>query len=287
MFNEDSELYFDVWERPCFFVGSLDSDNVIYYEDKDHKHIVRIINDKPISLGVVGINYKLLKNRELHKAAEDVFVEELTSDELKDVYTTDQISYLGGVCIRNYIFPEIKANIGSERSNIAFRVILINGYDGTSSVKIYHGAIDFFCTNGMVSGSHNMILKRHTSGLDTSYLTAEIRKCIGNFHDNAEKWRQWVIQPVRLFQVQECYEAIPGISKQRVKQLFDRYLYETTDHGHTVWAMYSAATFYASNGDGNFAVKDTGKDHSAISLFNREEQIRSWTTTPEFMALLP
>ena len=53
-FNSDSELYFDVWERPAFFQGR---DVGVYYGDSNHKHIVRMWDGSPLSIGLVGKNY--------------------------------------------------------------------------------------------------------------------------------------------------------------------------------------------------------------------------------------
>jgi hypothetical protein len=165
-FSSESDLYFDVWERPAYYKGQDG-----YYEDASHKHIVRLHKDKPVSLGVVGRNYKLLKNRELCEGIEDTFMDTLSKEELHGVSRRDRVSYMGATSIRDYIFPSIAAPIESRKSDIAFRAIVINGYDGTSSFKFYHGAIDFFCSNGMVTGSYDMIVKRHTSGLQVPRLT--------------------------------------------------------------------------------------------------------------------
>ena len=42
-FTQESDLYFDTWERPCYFKGNGDK----YYEDPSKKHIVRMLNDEP------------------------------------------------------------------------------------------------------------------------------------------------------------------------------------------------------------------------------------------------
>ena len=125
------------------------------------------------------------------EGVENTFMETLTKEELKDVTRRDSISYMGGKFIRDYIFPNICADIGSERSDIAFRAIAINGYDGSSSFKFYHGAIDFFCINGMVTGSYDMIVRRHTSGLSVPRLTDRLRQSIDIFYKQSEQWAHW------------------------------------------------------------------------------------------------
>ena len=82
-FSPESDLYFDVWERPAFFAGTGEHPN--YYEDEQHKHIVRLWKDKPRSIGLVGKNYKLLRNKELCEGVEDTFMETLTDEELRSM----------------------------------------------------------------------------------------------------------------------------------------------------------------------------------------------------------
>ena len=294
VFSSESDLYFDVWERPCYFAGfkseapwphSLKIDaKPIMYEDADHKHIVRMHPNKaePISLGVVGRNYKLLKNRELCEGIEDTFMDTLSKEELHGVSRRDRVSYMGATSIRDYIFPSITAPIESRKSDIAFRAIVINGYDGTSSFKFYHGAIDFFCSNGMVTGSYDMIVKRHTSGLQVPRLTDKLRQSIDIFYKQAEQWKKWVGKEIKDEDAEECFKAMPNVSERRVQQLVRQFRIESSSHGRTVWALYSAATFYASSDQGEFAIRETNSDHKASTLMNREQQVRSWLNTEEF-----
>jgi hypothetical protein len=277
-FDPESELYFKVWERPAYYKGKDD----IYYEDPGHKHIVRLWEDNPVSIGLVGRNYKLLENKKLYEGIEDTFIQELTKEELGGVQRRDSISYMGGTSIRDYIFPNISVDIESKQSDVAFRAIVVNGYDGSSSFKFYHGAIDFFCTNGMVSGLYDMTVKRHTSGLQIPKLTDKLRNSIDVFYKQAEQWSKWVGKEISDEDAEECFKAMPNVSERRVQQLMRQFAIECNSHGRTVWALYSAATFYATSDRGDFSVRDTDNDHRASTLLNREQQVRSWLNTDEF-----
>ena len=281
-FSDDSELYFDVWERPAFFQGK-DIGN--YYADTGHKHIVRMYNGEPTSIGLVGKNYKLLKNKTLAEGVEDTFMEVLSPEELKDVTRKDRVSHMGGTSLRDYIFPNITADIGSGKSSIAFRAIIINGYDGSSSFKFYHGAIDFFCTNGMVTGSYDMIVKRHTAGLTVPKLTDRLRNSIDIFYKQSEQWSKWVGKEICDEDAEECFKAMPNISERRVQQLMRQFRIECQSHDRTVWALYSAATFYASSDHGEFSIRETNSDHKANTLMNRENQVRAWQNSDEFLRI--
>jgi len=286
-FSEESDLYFDVWERPCFFNQQGNPRNWrhevnSFHEDPNHKHIVRMFDGIPISIGLVGRNYKLLRNKDLCEGIEDTFMETLTKAELDGVSRQDKISYMGGTSIRDYIFPGIRVDIESKRSNIAFRTIVINGYDGSSSFKFYHGAIDFFCANGMVSGAYDMTVRRHTSGLTIPSLTNKLRKSIDIFYKQADQWKHWVGKVISDEDAEECFKAMPNVSERRVQQLMRQFRIESLSHGRTVWALYSAATYYASTDNGDFSIRETNSDHKASTLMNREQQISNWLNTDEF-----
>ena len=282
-FSSDSDIYFDVWERPAYFKGRDRTD--LFYEDPHHKHIVRMYNSEPISVGLVGKNYKLLRNRDLCEGIEDTFTKSLTKEELDGVTRRDSVSYMGGTCIRDYIFPNIRADIGRSKSDIGFRAIVINGYDGTSSFKFLHGAIDFFCTNGMVTGSYDMIVKRHTKGLQIPKLTDRLRGSIDIFYKQADTWKHWIRKQISDEAAEECFKAMPNVSERRIQQLMRQFLIECQTHGRTVWALYSAATYYATSNEGIFSVRDTDNDHSASTLMDRERQVRSWLSTDGFKEL--
>ena len=278
-FNSNSELYFDIWECPAFFKGQKE-----YYEDAGHKHIVRMWDGQPESIGLVGKNYKVLRNKELCENIEDTFIDTLTKEELDGVIRRDSISYMGGTSIRDYIFKNITVEV-SEKSSLGFRAIVVNGYDGSSSFKFYHGAIDFFCINGMVTGSYDMIIKRHTSGLQVPQLTSRLRSSIDIFYKQAETWKKWAGKEITDEDAEDCFSTMPNISDRRVQQLMRQFAIECTSHGRTVWALYSAATFYASSDHGGFSIRETNSDHKASTLMNREQQVRSWLNTDKFEQL--
>ena len=280
-FPQESELYFDTWERPCYFKGKDDT----FYMDEDHKHIVRMYDDKPLSLGVVGKNYNKLSNEKLCKSIEETFVEALTDEELRGVDVKDTVSYHGGLSIRQYIFPNIRADIQSRNSDVAFRTIIVNGYDGSSSFKLYNGAIDFFCSNGMVTGIYDMIVKKHTKGLQIPRLINKVKTSIDIFYKQAEQWQHWVGKTITDEEAQECYESFPNASDKMVAKLMRQFHIESLSHGRTVWALYSAATFYSSHSAGEFATRETGQDHTASTLLNRERQVRSWVETDRFVSI--
>lgn len=277
-FPTESKLYFPVRERAAFFDDRYGRKNPI----DEHKVIVRDIGGIEQPIGFVGKNYKVLHTEELCKTIEGTFIETMPQEMLDGVQVVDQTAYHGGMCLRQYIFPKVNADIESKHSQIAFRTIVVNGYDGSSSFKLYSGAIDRFCTNGMVSGSYDMIVKRHTQGLTIPRLDNLVKRSIDIFYTQADQWRHWVKKVISDEDAKSVFEAMPNVSERRVEQLLRQFRIECQSHGRTVWALYSAATFYATSNDGEFKVRETANDHAAMTVLNREQQVRSWLNTPEF-----
>jgi len=130
-----------------------------------------------------------------------------------------------------------------------------------------------------------MIVKRHTSGLQVPRLTDRLRQSIDIFYKQSEQWSKWVGKEISDESAEECYKAMPNVSERRVQQLMRQFRIECSSHGRTVWALYSAATFYASSDRGEFAIRETNSDHKASTLMNREQQVRAWQNTDEFERL--
>lgn len=276
-FPQESDLYFKTYERDVYFKG-----NELDYPISNYKSIIRMDRETPIPIGLVGRNYKVLPMEDLCHHVEDTFCDVMSKEQLDGARTVDQTSYYGGVCMRQYIFPSINEDIGSRVSQVGFRTIITNGYDGSSSVKFYSGAIDFFCTNGMVTGAYDLVTKKHTSGLTIPSLTKNLKNSIDIFYKQADQWRHWVGKEISDEDATTVLEAIPGISTRRTEQLLRQFHIECMHHGRTVWALYSAATYYASHPEEDFKIRDTGMDNQASTLLNREKQIRSWLNTDEF-----
>lgn len=130
-----------------------------------------------------------------------------------------------------------------------------------------------------------MIVKRHTSGLQVPRLTDRLRQSIDIFYKQSEQWSRWVGKEISDESAEECFKAMPNVSERRVQQLMRQFAIESGSHGRTVWALYSAATFYASSDQGEFAIRETNSDHKASTLMNREQQVRAWQNTDEFERL--
>ena len=130
-----------------------------------------------------------------------------------------------------------------------------------------------------------MITRKHTYGLTIPSLTEKLRRSIDIFYKQAEQWKHCVGKEISDESAEQCYKAMPNISERRVQQLMRQFQIEIGSHGRTVWALYSAATYYASTDHGDFSIRETESDHKASTLMNREQQVRSWLNTEEFIQI--
>jgi len=63
---------------------------------------------------------------------------------------------------------------------------------------------------------------------------------------------------------------------------------EISKRGKNVFALYSAFTNYATYADerNGFALRNTGKDTVAQSMWAREQKVSQWVSSPEFKSLM-
>ncbi len=292
----DPLIYFPVVERDLFWESRVSKD--VFHASPDHKQLVRSDNGVPIPLAVVGRNYKVLQNEELFEAVEQNIIDTLPPEKLVNVTVTDQMSYDGAMCMREYVFGDITEDVpvspnyplsNTSKEAIAFRAIVINGF-GNSAVKIIIGAIDFFCMNGMIIGIADKKVRRHTSGLDVTMLSSYITGNLSLFEKSAKQWCYWAKQGLSDFDAQELFkELVDGqyLSERLAHKLYTRFLREKADRGGTLWAFTSALTYYSSHDDDleGFAVRKTDKDHKAATMMQREEQVRKIIRSEPFQRL--
>jgi len=258
-----------------------------YQRTNTHKAIIRLNQrgDAAQLLNVVGSGYKLVHNRELFSAVEHAMMNEMTISSLHDVRVTDKVSGWGKVCYRQYVFPSIRCRLPDTRSDIAFRLIVQNGYGG-SALRMHAGAIDFYCTNGMIRGDYTSAYRKHTKGLIVGDLGKNIRDALLQFANGQEEWQRWARTPTKFDKVVAFFEEIAQSAKMK-ENLIDQYARECDTRGQNMWAVYSALTYYSSHNDGQFSMRRTvaEMDNEAATMLTRELNVAKWTQADSWRAL--
>jgi len=291
--TSNSPLNFDVYEQP---VAVLDKHGNIGTHVKDHKAIVRrhpTMDDRMEVLGIVGSAYKVVQNRDLFHTVDTELSRNLTEDQLRDVKVKDKIAYNGAWCSREYAFINMRYTVGKDMgyathyrgSDVGFRVIVSHAFDGTSSLKVLSGAIDFYCTNGVITGEFDQFVQRHTSGLALPRIGDRLHASINIFWTQRDVFRKWTKSDITNDVAEELINKLPGMSERRAQLMYQRWLFEAADRGPTVWALFSALTYFSSHNDGDFKLRNTGDDHAALTMHKREMQVKGWVDHPLFKSV--
>ena len=276
----DSPLMFPVGERK---VGWLQRDGA-YRETKGHKAIIRLNKqgDNAQLLNIVGSSYRLVHNRELFTAVETAMEAEMLPEHLHDVRVHDRVSGWGKTCFREYQFPSVKCRLPNSPGDIAFRIIVQNGYGG-SALRMHAGAIDFFCTNGMIRGEYVSTYKRHTSRLTLHGLNTSITKALLDFSNARYEWEQWCRTPVKHEKAMDLFRSIAN-SDRMTETLGDQYLQEREVRGDNLWAVYSTLTYVASHPD-KLRASVEEQDNVAVTMLRHEMDVTKWTQSEQWKQL--
>ena len=283
-FPQESDLYFPVYEYPLFIhsarakVGNTDAFPVY-----SHKALVRSGQREPVILNVVGSGYKLIQNKELFHSVEDRFMQELSAKQLDGVKSSDRLSYFGRECFRDYFFPAVTFESPDGRE-IAFRLMVANSYGGTS-FRLIVGAIEWYCSNGMIVGEYDIFYHRHTSGLTLDKIDVRIRSALDLFFKSEDMLQRWYKRTITDAEALEFLTEHSGFSKRKAESLFRQWLLESAQRGKNVWALYSALTYYSSHNAGEFIMRDTKSDHQAATMVKREREVRDIIVTSAWQQL--
>lgn len=259
-----------------------------YERINSHKAIIRLTQDGTAVhvLSVVGDGYKLVHNRELYSRVEDTMRKQVPDQDLQDVRVTDRVSGWGKTCFREYVFPNIKCYVGGQsKSSVAFRLIVQNGYGG-SALRVHAGAIEFWCTNGIIAGDFTSTYRKHTSRLEVQGIDAAVKNAFDTFATSQVKWKEWAHKPVQHAAAMELFREIAASTKLQ-EGLQQQYLREQDERGPNLWAVYSALTYYASHNDGPFSLRSSVEqmDSTASIMLQRELSVAQWIKTDAWKKL--
>jgi hypothetical protein len=278
LFPQDSPIFFKTHEAVAGYKGSKQ-----WYEYPRFKSIVRIIDGEPVPIGMVGKKFKVVPTQDICQSVERAIVRALPDNLLQDVQVRDNMSYEGSNCFRDYQFPNLTTDVG-RYSNVAFRILMFNAYDGSSTYRLLTGAIDGWCSNGMIFGDYSVFSRRHTANLEADAADEHIIRALDVYCERTMQWKRWAERHITDGEVEDLLKVLP-ISELRERQLLERYKVELLAHGETLWALYSAMTSYSSGNEVTFPVRKTGLDNVAAVLLEREKAVSLWTQHKAFKQL--
>ena len=254
---------------------------------KDKKYVIN--GETGDYIGVVGDTFNCASHADFFGGVHDTITEHLGDAECNNMNIKWRIARSNAWAMMDMVLPNVTARIESDKHStiVAQRIIALHGIDGSCSNQTYFGAIDFFCTNGMIRGEHNKVRRKNTSNFSMNKFIRDLRESSQSFYAQSERLQQWAVKPLYVGDVKAMLETLLK-SDRASEKMFTLYNQEAGVRGENVWALYSAFTNYATYADerNGFNLRNTGKDTSAVSMFNREHQVSQWIESKPFKELI-
>ena len=254
---------------------------------KDKKYVIN--GETGDYIGVVGDTFNCASHADFFGGVHDTITEHLGEQECDSMNIKWRIARSNAWAMMDMVLPNVTARIESDKhsTTVAQRIIALHGIDGSCSNQTYFGAIDFFCTNGMIRGEHDKVRRKNTSNFSMDKFIRDLRESSQSFYAQSERLQQWAVKPLYVGDVKAMLETLLK-SERASEKMFTLYNQEAGVRGENVWALYSAFTNYATYADerNGFNLRNTGKDTSAMSMFNREHQVSQWIESKPFKELI-
>ena len=267
--------------------------------------IIRTDNNTP--LGVMKKRYAIADNSELDNAVREGLEDSLPKEALQNIKLIEKTADNGSICRWGYSFDglgrDIRQLTGS-KTQLNFRVMIINSFGGQTAIRLQAGAEDLYCTNGNTFGSLFAYASGHTASFSPDQVKPFIQKQVEYYELKVQTWQAWANKEINFEQafkvLQDNYPAseseirraekkgiTAGEAKSRkTAQLMEQFEKEAEQRGSTVWALYSALTHYASHSTGSFTVKNSAnRDNVETTLIQREREVNNVTASESFLEL--
>ena len=254
---------------------------------KDKKYVIN--GNTGEYLGVVGDTFNCASHTDFFGGVHDTITENLGENQCNSMNMKWKTARNGAWVMLDMVLPEVLARIESDKhtTTVAQRIIALHGIDGSCSNQVYFGAIDFFCTNGMIRGEHDSHRRKNTANFTMDRFIRDLRESTQSFYAQSERLQSWANKPLWAGDVKSMLESLFQ-SDRKAEKMFGLYNQEASVRGQNVWALYSAFTNYASYADerNGFNLRNTGKDTGAVSMFTREHKVSQWIESKQFKELI-
>ena len=248
-----------------------------------------INNDTDEVIGIVGSKFNSVTHKEFFDKVCRTMAEQLGEEAMEGVEVKWNTARNNAFAMLDATMPSTKALITTDKqqTEISQRVIALHGVDGLCSNQVFFGAIDFFCTNGMIRGEHDKVRRKNTTNFSMSTFIKELENANSDFYSQAEQLQEWADTPLDDESVQKMLDSLMGSEKKSEKML-SLYGQEIGKRGRNAFALYSAFTNYASYADerNGFKLRNTGNDTNAISMWGREQEVTKWVSSKQFKELV-
>jgi len=264
-------------------------DFAVDFEDTrvhDKKYVINQTTGQP--LGIVGKSFTCASHGDFFRGVVDTATETLSDADMQDAKYTFRSARGGAWAMLDITLPNVTMDISTDKfsTEIGNRIISLHGIDGSCSNQVFFGAIDFFCTNGMITGDHDKVRKKNTANFSMESFIYELNRARTDFYTQAQQMQVWAQTSLKFVDIRSLLDDMLG-SKRKSEKMYSLYMQEAATRGNNKFALYSAMTNYASYADerNGFNLKSTGKDTQAVSMWSREQEVSKWVSDDRFITL--
>jgi|TARA_E500000318_G_scaffold13248_2_gene12353 hypothetical protein len=254
---------------------------------RDKKYVIN--GDTGEYIGVVGDSFNCASHDDFFQGVQHTMCENLSEHEMSGAKVTWRNARHEAWALMDVTLPNVTSKIVTPKheTEVAQRIIALHGIDGSCSNMVFFGAIDFFCTNGMIRGEHDKVRRKNTSNFSMDRFIDDLRDSKQDFYAQSERLQRWANIDLTTVNVKDLLDSILK-SDRKSEKMFTLYNQEVANRGRNVFSLYSAFTNYASYADerNGFNLRNTGNDTQAVSMFQREHQVSQWIASKPFEALV-
>ena len=252
----------------------------------DKKYVINA--DTGEYLGIVGNKFTCASHGDFYRKVLNTLAGEVGDDALNKARFRWRTAHNGAWTMMDVSLPTTTSFIRTDKheAEIAQRIISFHGIDGSCSNQVYFGAIDFFCTNGMIRGDYDKVKRKNTVNFTLDAFIKELHRAKVDFYKQASEMQVWAETDLKSVNVMSLLEDMIS-SKRKAERMYQLYMAEASVRGHNKWALYSAFTNYASYADdrNGFNLRSTDNDTRAISMWSREQEVNEWISDSRFKTL--
>lgn len=254
---------------------------------EDKKYVIN--GDTGEYIGVVGNSFNCASHGDFFEGIHNTVTEHLGEAECDSMNIHWRKARKNAWAMLDMRLPEVTAKIVTDKheTTIAQRIIALHGIDGSCSNQVFFGSIDFFCTNGMITGEHDKVRRKNTANFNMDTFIRDLKRSVNDFYAQSERLQQWASMGISHVNVKDLLEKVMK-SDRAAEKMYLLYNQEASTRGRNVFALYSAFTNYATYADerNGFTIRNTGGDTNAIRMFEREHKVSKWIETPQFQQLV-
>jgi hypothetical protein len=253
----------------------------------DKQYVINNNTGEPIAIVGKDFSKGVRSHGDFYRDIMGRVTDNLSSHEIEGASIVWRDAHNNGWAMMDMTLPNMKHTIVTPKheTEIAQRIIALHGVDGTCSNTVLFGAIDFFCTNGMIRGEHDKVRRKNTSGFNLDRFGEQVQKSNNDFKNYHAQIQRWANKSLYVGDVKAMLESL---DKGKADGLFKLYNQEAAVRGNNGFALYSAFTNYASYADerNGFKLRNTGKDTAAKNMWEREEKVTRWIESKPFRELI-